>query len=215
MAKVETQSRLIVALKSFAGKMPPSYTNETEFFLVSLQDMEEYLADLQKETLRVSRESFIRKLDAGKADAKAIEDFEAALAKVVSPSDLRTVRSGLAGSKELIKERLSRLQPISLVNEWKKGAGRDPEAEKLINAAYARMQFPVLLKLVQADPTDLSANAALLKARAKVSEYCTTYCIPSNAAATFKPISLSCVDAALSACHGLYKDIRKALGRGM
>ncbi len=215
MVKIETQTRLLVALKAFAGKLPPPYVSEMEFFLVSLHDMEEYLADLQSETLRVSREGFIRKLDAGKVTAKDIESFEAALAKIVPPSDLRTVRSGLAGSKELIKDRLSKLRPISLVNEWKKGTGRDPDAEKQINGAYSQMQFAVLLRTVEADPTDLSANAALEKARTKLFEYCSTYCIPTNAAATFKPISLSCVDAALSACHSFYKNIRKALGRGM
>ncbi len=215
MAKVEIQSRLLVALKAFTGPLPSSYASETEFFLVSLQDVEEYLADLQNETLRVAREGFIRKLDAGKVAPKDIEAFEAALAKIVPPSDLRTVRAGMAGSKELIKERLSGLRPASLVNEWKKGPGRDPDAEKQIDAAYSRMQFPVLLRTVEADPTDAAANAALAKARTKLSEYCSTYCIPNNAAATFKPISLSCLDAALSAAHSLYKNIRKALGRGM
>lgn len=75
MAKVETQSRLIVAVKAFTGAMPSSYANEAEFFLVSLQDVEEYLADLQNETLRVAREGFIRKLDAGKHTPKDIEAF--------------------------------------------------------------------------------------------------------------------------------------------
>ena len=215
MAKVETQSRLIVALKAFTGELPAPYQNESEFFLVALQDMEEYLADLQNEALRVSRDGFIKKLDAGKVTEKTMEDLETALARVVSPSDLRAVRTGLAGSKDLIKDRLSRLQPVSLVKEWKKEAARDPDAEKQINLAYSQMQFPLLVRVVEADPTDLSANAALAKARLKVSEYCATYCIPTNAAATFKPVSLSCVDAALSACHSLYKNIGKAQGRSL
>ncbi len=120
MTKIEDQSRLVIALKAFTGKLPPPYVNETEFFLVSLQNMAEYLADLQKEALKAGCDNFIRKLDAGTVTSKTIDEFKAVLGRLISSADLKIISASMVGSKSLIKQRLSALEPISLVAEWKK-----------------------------------------------------------------------------------------------
>ena len=215
MTKIEDQSRLVIALKAFTGKLPPPYVNETEFFLVSLQNMAEYLADLQKEALKAGCDNFIRKLDAGTVTSKTIDEFKAVLGRLISSADLKIISASMVGSKSLIKQRLSALEPISLVAEWKKTPRGDPEAERQTHGTYARLHFAALAARVEAAPTEASANAALARAREEVAEYCCLYCIPMNAEATFKPVSLACVDAALAACYDLFKKIRKALGRSL
>ena len=215
MTKIENQARLVIALKAFTGKLPASYVNETEFFLVSLQDMAEYLADLQKEALKASCDKFIRKLDAGTVTSKTIDELKAVLGRLISGADLNIISASMVGSKDLIKQRLSALNPVSLVSEWKKTPRGDPEAERQINGTYARLHFAALAARVKAAPNEAAANAALARAREEVAEYCCLYCIPTNADATFKPVSLACVDAALAACYDLFKNIRKALGRSL
>ncbi|HBB66683.1 MAG TPA: hypothetical protein DCZ93_05170 [Elusimicrobia bacterium] len=215
MAKLENQARLVNALRAFTGKMPACYASEKEFFLVSLQDLAEYLGELQQETLKETCDSFARKLDAGKVTPYVIDDFKAALDRLISNADFKAVCAGMAGSGEFLKQRLAGLKPVSLLGEAKKNTGRDQEAERLINSAYSRLNFPELVKQVEVVPNDYAANLALTKARAEVADYCGMYRVQLREADTLTPFSMSCVDAALAASYRLFKNISRASGREM
>jgi hypothetical protein len=215
MAKLEHQSRLVNALRTFTGARPACYANEKEFFLVSLQDMAEYLGDLQRETLQEVCGGFIRKLDAGKVTPSVTEEFKAALDRLISNDDFKKVCAGMAGSKEFIKRRLGGLSPVSLLGEAKKPSGGDPETERNINSVYSRLNFDALVRRVEAAPGDLTAEAQLAKAREEVAEYCCLYRVQLNEADTLTPFSLSCVDAALAASYRLFRNVSRASGRSI
>ena len=215
MPKLQNQIMLVNALRTFTGELPPFYSNEKEFFLTSFNNMAEYLADLQQETLKELCDSFVRKLEAGKVTLATIDEFKAGLDRLVSNADFKTVCASMAGSKDFIKKRLSELRPVSMVNEEKKFAGRDPEAERRIKEAYSRLSFAAMLKQVQAAPDDLTVNTVLTKAREEVSGYCCLYRVPLDAGDTLTPFSLSCVDAALAASYRLFIDLRQAANRSM
>lgn len=214
MAKLENQARLVTALKAFMGERPSFYANETEFFLVSLRGLEEYLAELQKETLEEACANFLLKLDGGKVTPAVLGEFKAVIDRLVTPADFNTVSAGMAGSRELVRGRLSALKPVSLIAEAKKAGVRDPEALRNINGAYSRLGFDALAKKVAAAPCEASANAALSQAREEVADYCSLYRIQINASETLTPFSLSWVNAALAACFILYRAIRGSLCRG-
>lgn len=215
MAKIESQAMLVTALKAFTGALPPGYCDEKEFFLTSLQNMTEYLADLQKETLKDLCGSFMRKLDAGKVTMETISAFKADADRLISAADFRSVSAGMAGSNDFVKKRLSALASLSMIGEEKKPSGRDQDAERRITETYSRLGFSDLAKQVEASPNDFTANSALAKAREEVAAYCCLYRVPMGAADTLTPFSLSCVDAALAASYRLYKAIRQATGRSM
>jgi hypothetical protein len=216
MAKLESQARLVNALRGFTGKLPACYASEKEFFLVSMGDMEEYLRDLQRETLAEVCAGFIKKLEAGQVTQEVIGDFKALLDPLVSDSDFKAVCAGMAGSREFLKSRLLALKPRSLLDEAKKDeAGRDPDARRRLNGAYSRLNFPALLKQVEAAPHDLAANAALEKARAEISDYCGVYKVQLQEGDTLTPFSMSCVDAALAAACLLFKGVNRATRRSL
>lgn len=215
MAKMQNQLRLVTALRTFTGEPPKGYYSEKEFFLTSLLNMAEYLADLQKETLTELCAAFVQKLKAGKATPGAAEDFRSGLDKLISAADFKRVSSAMIGSNAFVEQRLSGLEPFSIMNEEKKAAGRDPEAERHITGAYSRLHFDALVKHVEAAPDDQSTDAALASARREVADYCCLYRIPVEETATLTPFSLSCVDAALAASYRLYKDINRASGRAL
>lgn len=216
MAKLETQARLVNALRVFTGAMPPFYANEKEFFLVCLQDMTEYLGDLQREMLDEARVSFIQKLEAGKVTLPVIDEFKAVLDRLISGVDFRAVCASMAGSRDFTKQRLLALKPLSLLAEAKKSSGaRDADAERRVNGAYNRMNFPRLAKEVEASPNDFAVNAALAKARAEAAEYCSVYRVRLREADTLTPFSVSYVDAAMAAVYRLFKNTSSTSGRAM
>lgn len=215
MTKLENQAMLVTALKAFTGKLPPGYADEIEFFLTSLKNMEEYLVNLQSETLKEACDSFIRKLDAGKVTLQTIDDFKAVVDKLISTADFRLIIGSMAGSKETIKQRMQALKPISIIGEGRKVSGADPETERHINGAYNRLNFEALAGRVKAAPDDFPANYALAKARAEVAEYCCLYRVQLTPADTLTPFSMSCVDAALAASYRLFNKVRRASGRTM
>ena len=215
MPKAQSQKMLVTALRSFTGKLPPGYTNEKEFFLTSLQNMAEYMEDLQKETLKEHCDGFCRKLDAGAVTLQTIEEFKAGIDRLVSASDFKTVSAAMAGSREFIKKCLFSLAPVSMIGEEKKTAERDPESERRIKEAYSRLNFPALLKKVENEPNDISVNAAVARAREEIASYCCLYRVPLDPANTLTPFSLSCVDAALAASYRFFKNIRQAAGHSM
>jgi hypothetical protein len=216
MPKLEHQVRLVSALRAFTGKRPPFYASEKEFFLISLRDMGEYLGDLQRETLKETCAGFLRKLDAGKVTPETIDGFKAALDRLISDADFKAVCGGMAGSREFVRARLTGLKPLSLLGEVKKtGAAGDPDAERRVAGAYARLNFAGLVKKVEAVPNDFAANAALAKAREEVADYCGVYRVQLHEGDTLTPFSMSCVDAALAASYRLFKNVCRASGREM
>lgn len=215
MAKLETQVRLVHALRTFTGKLPEFYVSEKEFLLVCLSDMTEYLGDLQRETLEEACGNFILKLEAGKVTLQAIDEFKAVLDRLVSNSDFKAVCAAMAGSRGFVRQRLQALKPLSMLAEVKKISGPDPDAERRVNGAYARMNFAALVAKVKADPYDRTVNAAFAKAREEVAEYCSVYRVQLREADTLTPFSMSYVDAAMAAVYLLYKNVGGASGRAM
>lgn len=213
-AKIEHQIRLIAMLRDFTGRMPDVYGSQTEFFIVSLHSMSEYLVELKTATLREACDSFCAKLDRGSVTEKNLADFKSQLDKLVSESDFKTVCASMVGSKELVRKRLSGLSPVSLLTEERKTAGRDADSDRHIRETYDRLNFGSLAAAVSSRPDDRAVDAALLKARASVGEYCCMYHVPLDSEDTLSPFSLSCVDAMIAACYRLLADIRRARSGG-
>lgn len=201
---------LIVRLREFTGRVPAVYANQTEFIITSLQSMSEHLIDLKRETLKEACEGFNRKLDRGTVTDAMIAEFKDRLDKLISGRDFRMVCASMVGSKELVRKRLSTLGPVSLFEEERKTSGRDTEADRRVREAYARLNFAPLVRQVNAAPDERTVDAALVKARAEVAEYCCLYHIPLNEDDTFTPFSLLCVDAVIAACYRILSNIRKA-----
>ena len=215
MAKMEHQFLLISGLQTFTGKVPAVYTNQKEFFFTSLQNISENIIGLKKETLKDACERFGKKLDEGRATDMAIAEFKDLLEKLVSERDFRRVCASMAGSKELVKSRLSALEPISLIGEEMRNGGRDAEAERHIRDAYARLNFDLLIKELTASPSERTVDIVLTKARAEVAEYCCLYRIPLKEEDTLTPFSLLHVDAVIAASYRLLSNVRKATGACM
>ena len=201
----------IAGLREFTGKVPVAYSDQKEFFINSLRRMSEHLLDLKKATLEEASETFTGKLGRGLVTAETLAEFKELLDKTVSAGDFALIIGSMIGSPELIRKRLAALAPFSLVEEEKKTRGRDPEAERHIGNAYARMNFAPLVKELGASPDDRTLDAVLSKARAEVAEYCCLYHIPLDSGDTFTPFSLLHVDAALAATYRLLSDIRKRM----
>jgi hypothetical protein len=215
MAKMDHQFKLISELKQFTGSVSPVYTNQREFFFISLQNISENLIDLKKETLKEACESFGKRLDEGKVTDITIVEFKGLLDKLVSSADLTRICNSIAGSKELIKSRLSTLEPISLIEEERKTKGRDADADRHIGQAYKNLKFDSLIKELKASPYERTTETILEKARAEVKEYCCLYGVPLKEDETLTPLSLEHVDAVIAASYRLISDIRKAMGNGM
>ena len=215
MAKIEHQCLLINGLKTFTGSVPTAYANQKEFVFTSLQSMSENLIDLKKETLTEACERFGKKLDEGKVTDITIVEFKALLEKLVPDRDFKRVCASMIGSKELIKSRLSALEPISLIDEERKNEGRDAEVDRHIKDAYARLNFDILVKELVASPFEKTIDVVLTKARAEVADYCCLYHIPLNEDDTLTPFSLLRVDAVIAATYRLLSNARKAMGTCM
>lgn len=207
MSKLEDQVMLIAALRNFTGGMPLAYGSEQEFFLTSLNNMAIYLNDLQKGTLEEVCKAFIKKLETGKCKPGTIDEFKAGIDSLISAADFKMVCGCMAGSSELIKQRLSALKPVSRVAEGKKAEGCDPEAGRYIRETYSRLGFDKLAERLKAFPDGHGTGAVLASAREEVANYCRLYRVPLNEADTMPPFSLACVDAALAASYRLYREI--------
>lgn len=211
----EDQIMLSESLRAFTGALPPGYASEKEFFITSLMNMEEHLAGLQRETLAGTCAAFLRRLEAGRAGHKEIEDFKASVDHLISNEDFRLVSAAMAGSAGFIKQRLAGLKPVSLLAALKRGrAGMPADALRRVDSAYARLDFPAMVRQVEARRSDLAADRALAGGRAAVGEYCAVYRIQLSGEATLTPFSMALVDSALAAALQLYKDVCRASGRG-
>ncbi len=212
MAKLEHQVLLITRLKEFTGRVPAAYANQKEFFINCLHSMSEHLVDLKRETLREACEDFSRKLDSGTVTDNTSAEFRGTLEKLVPAGDFTIACASMIAGKELLRKRLAALTPLSLVEEEKKAAGRDAEADRQIRETYARLNFAPLVAELAAGPDARAVDGVLEQARAEVAEYCCLYRIPLDEAGTLTPYSLACIDAVLAACHRILANLRKTPG---
>lgn len=207
--KYESQVRLISGLKELAGSVNGVYSSQKEFFIVTLNEMTADLAGLKKANLEETAGAFMCKLSRGPVSQADIMTLKEALDKLVSAKDFDFICAGLAGSAGLIRERLSRLQPLCIAAEERRGAlPRDPAADRLVSEAYKHMFFEALEKEAARFRDDISENRVLAKARERVADYCVLYRLPMSPADTLPPFSLSRIDAVVGACYRLLARMR-------
>jgi hypothetical protein len=209
--KYESQVRLISGLKELAGSVNGVYASQKEFFIVTLNEMTADLAELKKASLRETAESFMGKLGRGPVSQADIMALKEALDKLVSVKDFDFACAGLAGSSGLIRERLTRLQPLCIAAEERRGAlPRDPAADRLVTEAYKRMFFEALENEAARFKDDISENRVLARARERVADYCVVYRLPMSLEDTLPPFSISRIDAVAGACYRLLARMRGA-----
>ena len=213
MPKLEDQTRVIAVLRTFTGKLAAAYTSEQEFFLTSLNSMAKYLYDLQRGTLEESCERFLLKVNSGKFTLETVNAFKAEVENLISARDFQAVGGCMSGSKELIKQRLGALKPVSRIAEANKAAGGDADALRHIDEAYARLNFDALAKRLKASPDEPSVNDVLAEAREAVAAYCGLYHVPLTEAETLTPFSLSVIDAVVAASFRLLNITYQAASR--
>jgi len=207
--KFQYQFSLIARLRELAGTVTAGYINQKEFFIATLQNMSESLMDLKRETLREACGGFCAKLDQGQVTEAVVMGFKVQLDKILSSRDFSVISATIAGGKDLIKSRLSALQPLSIVEEEKKPRDRDQGADRLVTEAYRRLKFEALeQELALAVNKDQAINKLLTEARASVAEYCCLYRVPLREDDTLTPFSLSRIDAVVGACFRLMSRIR-------
>lgn len=205
----ETQIKLVASLRELAGAVNSSYVSQKEFLIVTLNDMAGYLAELKREQLSSAVGRFLARLARGPVAPADITDLKVSLDKLVASKDFDFVCAGLAGSNDLIRDRLARLQPLTIAAEERRGAaGRDPAAERLVAEAYRHLQFEALEKEAARFRDEASENRVLARLRERVAEYCAVYRLPLSPADTLPPFSLSRIDAVTAACYRLLSRLR-------
>ena len=202
--KFEHQIRLIASLREFSGKVSSAYISQREFFITTLQSMSEHLLALKTDTLKEACEKFAEKLDQGAVPNELVTEFKCLLDALVSGRDFAVVGASLIGGKELIKMRISKLQPLSVVAEERKpAADRDKTADRLVTEAYKRLQFDTMETELKAHANDPKGDWLLSRARENVAEYCCLYQVPLRDEDTLTPFSLARIDAVVGACYRL------------
>lgn len=211
--KFQYQFSLIARLRELAGTVTAGYINQKEFFIATLQNMSESLMDLKREMLREACEGFMAKLEQGAVTGEMVVDFKANLDKLVSGRDFSVIGAAIAGSKELVRARLSALQPLSIVDEEKKVRDREQTADRLVTEAYKRLKFDALERELALIVNDHAIDKILTKARESVAEYCCLYRVPLREDDTLTPFSLSRIDAVVGACFRLMSRIRDIMAK--
>lgn len=205
----ETQIKLVASLKELAGAVNSSYASQKEFLIVTLNDMAGYLAELKSEQLASAVGRFLARLARGPVAQADITELKVALDKLVASRDFDFVCAGLAGSNDLLRDRLARLQPLTMAAEERRGAaGRDPAAERLVAEAYRHLQFEALEREAARFKDEAAENRVLARLRERVAEYCAVYRLPLSPADTLTPFSLSRIDAVTAACYRLLSRLR-------
>lgn len=207
----ETQVKLVASLRELAGTVNPSYSSQKEFLIVTLNDMTGYLAELKREQLASAAGRFLARLARGPVSQADITDLKVSLDKLVASKDFDFACAGLAGSSDLLRDRLARLQPLTIAAEERRGAaGRDPAAERLVAEAYRHLQFGALEQEAARFGGEAAENRVLTRLRERVAEYCAVYRLPLGPADTLPPFSLSRIDAVTAACYRLLSRLRDA-----
>ena len=211
--KFQYQFSLIARLRELAACRLRGYLNQKEFFITTLQNMSESLMDMKRETLREACEGFRTKLDQGAVTEETVVNLKVQLDKIVSSRDFSVISATIAGGKELVKARLSALQPLSIAEEEKKPRDRDPGADRLVTEAYRQLKFDALERELPLIVNDDAIDKALIRARENVAEYCCLYRVPLREDDTLTPFSLSRIDAVVGACFRLMSRIRDIMAK--
>ena len=205
----ETQIKLVASLRELAGAVNSSYASQKEFLIVTLNDMAGYLAELKSEQLASAVGRFLARLARGPVSQADITELKVSLDKLVTSKDFDFACAGLAGSSDLLRDRLARLRPLTMAAEERGGAaGRDPAAERLVAEAYRHLQFEALEKEAARFGDEAAENRVLARLRERVAEYCAVYRLPLSPADTLPPFSLSRIDAVTAACYRLLARLR-------
>lgn len=200
--KLSCQLRLMAAFKEFSGPVPEGMFTKKEFFIVRLHAIGALLSEFKREKLKELSDGLSAKLARGalsEADAAA---FKQSLFQLVGGQDYDSVCGAFAGSKDLLLQRLSRVQPLSVAEEEKKRPGqfREPALDKITSAAYARMAFEALEKELGAGRTE---EEVLEQARSRAAKFCSSDTMPLGMDNTMPSNMLNSIEAAAGACFRL------------
>ena len=200
--KLSCQLRLMAAFKEFSGPAPEGLFTKKEFFIVRLHGIGALLSEFKREKLKELSDGLSAKLARGtlsEADAAA---FKQSLSQLVGGQDYNSVCGAFAGSKDLLLQRLSRVQPLSVAEEEKKRPGqlREPALDRLTSAAYTRMAFESLEKELGAGRSE---EDVLEQARARAAKFCSSDTMPLGMDNTMPSNMLNSIEAAAGACFRL------------
>ncbi|MDA8130086.1 MAG: hypothetical protein M0011_01145 [Elusimicrobia bacterium] len=205
--KLNSQLRLIAALKEFTGPVPAGQFTQKEFFIVKLQIIGDTLEEFKREKLAALVEWVLARMARGPLSEADSSRFRDSLSQLVSGKDYAQAAAGL-GTRELLAERLSRVTPVSASEEEKKRPGeyREPSVDKLTSDAYARMRFEDLEKEFAAGrPVEELLN----KARERVAGFCAVGKMPLGMDNTMPSPMMTCIEAVVGACYRLLARLKR------
>ncbi|MDA8243338.1 MAG: hypothetical protein M0025_04370 [Elusimicrobia bacterium] len=205
--KLNSQLRLIAALKEFTGPVPAGQFTQKEFFIVKLQIIGDTLEEFKREKLAALVEWVLARMARGPLSEADSSRFRDSLSQLVSGKDYAQAAAGL-GTRELLAERLSRVTPVSASEEEKKRPGeyREPSVDKLTGDAYARMRFEDLEKEFAAGrPVEELLN----KARERVAGFCAVGKMPLGMDNTMPSPMMTCIEAVVGACYRLLARLKR------
>lgn len=200
--KLSVQLRLMAAFKEFSGPVPEGMFTKKEFFIVRLHGIGALLNEFKREKLKELSDGLSAKLSRGALSESDAAAFKQTLSQLVGGQDYSSVCGAFAGSKDLLLQRLSRVQPLSVAEEEKKRPGqfREPALDKLTSAAYTRMAFESLEKELGAGRTE---EEVLEQARARAAKFCSSDTMPLGMDNTMPSNMLNSIEAAAGACFRL------------
>ena len=206
--KLSCQLRLMAAFKDFSGPVPEGLYTKTEFFIVRLQTVGSLLDEFKREKLKELSDRLAARLARGTPSTAETDTFKESLSQLVSGQDYTSVCGALAGSKELLLQRLSRVRPLSVAEEEKKRPGqfREPAMDRNTSAAYDRMAFAGLEKeLASGRPRE----AVLEEARARAAKFYGADRMPLGLENTMPANMLNSIEAAAGACFRLLSRLQR------
>lgn len=206
--KLSCQLRLMAAFKEFSGPVPEGLFTKKEFFIVRLQAIGALLDELKREKLRELSDRLAAALTRGKMSTSELDSFRESLSHLVSGQDYNAVSGAFAGSKDLLLQRLSRVQPLSVSEEEKKRPGqfREPALDRVTSAAYSRMNFEGLEKELKAGRAE---EDVMEEARARAAKFCSSDRMPLGMDNTMPSHMLSSIEAAAGACFRLLARMKR------
>ncbi|MBI4350261.1 MAG: hypothetical protein HY550_02375 [Elusimicrobia bacterium] len=200
--KLSCQLRLMAAFKEFTGPVPEGLFTQKEFFIVRLHGIGTLLNEFKREKLKELSDWLSARLARGALSEADAAHFKQSLSALVNGQDYNSVCGALAGSRELLLQRLSRVQPVSVAEEEKKrpGQSREPAADRLTTAAYARLAFEKLEKELEAGQ---AAEKVLEEARKRAGALCSSDKMPLGLENTMPLQMQNCIESAAGACFRL------------
>jgi len=208
-------------LCSYPNSIAHQHPNPESYMRYVLEGMKEPLTKLKENALLTLSDGFIKTVENGTADKELFVAFYTALDKYVGYNDFLDVKCmeyligrGHIDAKPL-REKLSRVEPVSLFDEAKKPKqeDRDPTANVIIMLAYDRMNFGELVKEYMVR-NDVPMNVVLGKARTDLHEWGSILRIPRDENDTMSPfmvVSLEGVGAATCILLDRLESVRRYL----